>query len=378
MKSFSINTSPDNFQVTLEGLKDKSPSLIFIFSSREFLLSDDYKKAIQNADIDSEILGCSTSGEINDGVFDESVSIMALSFDTTKFVVKQVDIDDSANSKQAGADLASQLAGDNLKGVFLLLPGVNINGSQFVQGVKSSLDTKISISGGLAGDGLNFAQTVTVHNDNPYKNKALGVGFYGDNITITNRAGGGWKPFGPSRRVTRAENNILYELDGQPALDLYKKYLGDKAAELPSSGLLYPFAILDSEDQKETGLIRTILDINEEEGSLILAGDMRDGEKVCLMHASTDQLLSGVENVIDELGDDGQDCAILCVSCVGRKILMGEDTEDELEAIWDKFGEDVPMAGFYSYGEISHFVVSNEVELHNQTLTITCISEKAG
>lgn len=377
MKSFSTSTKPAGFQTALEGLKEKEASLIFVFASRQFLMSDDYKTAVKNAAMDAEILGCSTSGEISNGVFDNSVSLMAMSFDSTELVVKEVDIDGAEASKDAGANLASQLKGDNLKGVFLLLPGLNINGSQFVEGVKLQLSSDTSISGGLAGDGLDFAQTVTVHNENVYTNKALGVGFYGDNIRIDNRAGGGWKPFGPVRRVTKAVNNVLYELDGQPALDLYKKYLGDKAAELPSSGLLYPFAILDKEDQKDTGLIRTILDINEEDGSLILAGDMTDGEKVCLMHASTDQLLNGVENVIDELGDDDADCAVLCVSCVGRKILMGEDTEDELEAIWDKFGENVPMAGFYSYGEISHFSVTNEVELHNQTLTITCISEKA-
>ncbi|MBU0800627.1 MAG: FIST C-terminal domain-containing protein, partial [Alphaproteobacteria bacterium] len=227
--------------------------------------------------------------------------------------------------------------------------------------------------------GLQFSETWTILDDKMANNMVVAFGVYGKDVVIRNGSRGGWKPFGPLRRVTRAQENILYELDGKPALDLYKEYLGDKVADLPSSGLLYPFAIMRP-DGNSVGLIRTILNINEDENSLILAGDLEVGQLVCLMHGNTDDLttaagVAATRSMADEEADDG--AAAICVSCVGRKILMGNDTEEELECVRDILGTR-SLAGFYSYGEIALSEDTAEAELHNQTMTITCISEKAG
>ena len=379
MQSFSIQTEPENLEEELKALKDKNPSVLVVFSSRKILEEKSVLKTIANAFPDAEMVGCSTSGEIGEGVEDDSVSLMGMSFEKTQVKCVTVPFKDVSESQETGAKIAQALMADDLKGVFVLSPGLNVNGSKLIKGLKQNLPNTVSVSGGLAGDGLDFGETVTVFNDGVYGDQAVAFGLYGDSVKIYTGSQGGWKPFGPLRRVTKVEDNVLFELDGEPVLDLYKEYLGDKAAELPASGLLYPFAIMDGQGEDSVGLIRTILDVNEEQGSLILAGDIELGQQVCLMHANTDELVSGAENaaeIILQNANNDKDGAIICVSCVGRKILMGDDTEEELDVVKEVFGEDAPVTGFYSYGEISHFKDTGETELHNQTMTITYISEK--
>ncbi len=378
MKSFNFQTTLRDFDSAMSEKVSENIDLIILFSSNE-IITQDFLTKLKMKFPNVEIMGCSTSGEIGDSVEDDSISVLAMKFESTSIKCATVEIADMSSSRKAGADLANKLKGDKLKGVFILSPGLNVNGSKFTLGLRDVLKEDISISGGLAGDGLDFSNTKTIYNDKVFSNFAVGVGFYGDNVEIRTDARGGWRPFGPLRRVTKVEDNILYELDGKSALALYKEYLGDKANDLPSSGLLYPFAIMDDDDNQDgVGLIRTILDIDEEKGSLVLAGDMEVGQQVCLMNASTEQLVEGAERAAENLGDVSKDNgALICVSCVGRKILMGDDTEDELDSIRDVVGEHFPIAGFYSYGEICHYERTKQAELHNQTMTITYITERA-
>lgn len=380
MKSFSLQTTPARFSQDIEKMNGMKFQILLLFTSTKILKSTDIHKQVRQKFPDGDLIGCSTSGEIGEGVDDDSITLLGLAFTQSPVRIASVPIKNSAESLSAGENMAQQLIADDLAGVFVLLPGVNVNGSKFTQGLKNILPGTISISGGLAGDGLNFQETLTLYNDEVSPYQAIAFGIYGDRIKIQSGSRGGWKPFGPLRRVTKAEDNILYELDGKSALSLYKEYLGEKAADLPSSGLLYPFAIMDTEKQNAVGLIRTILDIDEENGSLILAGDLSVGQQVCLMHANTDELVDGAERAAEEargIVSDISDHAIICVSCVGRKILMGDDTEDELDAVREVFGNDIPVTGFYSYGEICRFQDTGEPELHNQTMTITYIYESA-
>mgnify|MGYP006289905261 FL=1 len=378
MKSFALQTSVDNFEAELQSWADKDIQLAILFSSKDIIKNGDVLKKFKSILPNTELVGCSSSGEIGEGVEDDSISLIGVKFETTKFKCVNTTITDATQSKKCGQELANSLMGDDLKAVFVLSPGLNVNGSQLTEGLREVLPMHVSVSGGLAGDGVAFEDTCTLHNEDMFENKAIAVGFYGDAVRVTTGSRGGWKPFGPLRRVTKVENNVLYELDGKPALDLYKEYLGEKANELPASGLLYPFAIMDENNQDTTGLVRTILDIDEENNSLILAGDLEEGNMVCLMHANTDELVSGAEEAAKatfQTSEQSEDAAIICISCVGRKLVIGDDTEEELDAVREVFGTNSVIAGFYSYGEISHFQDTGKPELHNQTMTITCISE---
>ena len=181
------------------------------------------------------------------------------------------------------------------------------------------------------------------------------------------------------RKVTRCAGNVLYELDGQPALDIYKRYLGDYAKDLPASGLLFPFEML-GEDRSALGLIRTILGVDEAAGSLILAGNIVDCGYLRLMHASTDSLVDGAVAAAEEAfrpGTDAGESLVLLVSCVGRKLVMGTRVDEEVEAVAAVFGPQACIAGFYSNGEISPMRDLLTCHLHNQTMTITHIAETA-
>ena len=201
----------------------------------------------------------------------------------------------------------------------------------------------------------------------------------GEQLVFAHGSFGGWSPFGPARKVTRCANNVLFELDGESALEVYKRYLGEHAKGLPASGLLFPFAML-GKDHSEVGLIRTILGVDEANGSLTLAGDIDPEGYLRLMHASTDALVEGAEAAAEAAqamrGNAGEGLALL-VSCVGRKLVMGGRVDEEVEAVGDVFGQGATLAGFYSYGEISPFSPSVDCKLHNQTMTITYLSETA-
>ena len=177
--------------------------------------------------------------------------------------------------------------------------------------------------------------------------------------------------------ITRAEGNVLYELDGQSALSLYKKYLGDLAAELPGSALLFPLSIRTEDGG--TSVVRTILSVNDADESMTFAGDMPVGAYARLMKANFDRLIDGASLAANEsqetIGTPGPDLAVL-ISCVGRKVVLGQRTEEEVESVREVLGERTAIAGFYSYGEISPFTASTRCELHNQTMTITTFSER--
>ncbi len=361
----------------LEKIRAISPNFICLFFSPDKADSPVLRELCA-AFKDIPVIGCSTAGEISDTkLSDNAISLMAVNFEKTTLRVEGGAVESAEACYEKSRMLAQRLQGQDLAGVFILAPGLNVNGSAITRGFSSVLGSKVSISGGLAGDKTSFSKTYTLMNGEISENTIVAVGFYGEHIRIGTGSKGGWAPFGPARRITKADGNLLYKLDEKPALDLYKQYLGEKAEQLPYSGLLYPFSILE-DDQSETGLIRTILDVNHESKSLILAGDMPEGKMVRLMHADVDQLITGAENAAEEAHLDGMDAeasVALLVSCVGRKLVMADDVVEEVEAVQHVFGPGTRMAGFYSYGEICISDLTKEAELHNQTMTITLLSE---
>lgn len=336
--------------------------------------------ALTKAFPQSHLAGCSTAGEITaEGVADGTLVVTGIRFDHTDVRQSRTPLNGMEDSHSAGVRLATGLPREGLCAVLVFGQGVAINGSALIVGMTSVWGDDVPISGGLAGDGGAFAQTVVLDDSGASSDGLVAVGLYGDKLVYSHGSFGGWSPFGPARKVTRAVNNVLYELDGEPALTVYKKYLGDYAKDLPASGLLFPFAMLGS-DHSEIGLIRTILGVDDAQGSLTLAGEIDPQGYLKLMHSNTDALVSGAEAAAQAAaqvqGGSEQGLALL-VSCVGRKLVMGGRVDEEVEAVGDVFGQGATLAGFYSYGEISPFTRSVDCKLHNQTMTIAYLREAA-
>lgn len=325
----------------------------------------------------ADILINSTAGEISDvQVYDESISLTALLLEKTRLETAHININEVANSYEAGKTLAKKINHSGLKNVLVISDGQKVNGSELVIGLQEHLPKDTIITGGLAGDGAAFQQTLVGLNEVPLEGRIAIVGFYGDALSVTYGSMGGWNPFGPERLITKSSSNILYELDGKPALDVYKMYLGEYAEELPGSALLFPLKIRTNDS--EESLVRTILSINEQEKSLTFAGNMPENSYARLMKANLDKLIEGAsEAAQNTISDKVQtpDLAIL-ISCVGRKLVLDQRIEEEVEVIRTLYGDKTAITGFYSYGEISPSLKFNRCELHNQTMTITTLTEK--
>lgn len=359
-----------------ENIKLNNP-LVLVFGDRKLLSEANIYDTIKQTFPYEHIILGSSAGEIIEGrVLDNSIVVTAIEFEKSSVQIERENILDFNNdANQLGIALTGKFPKDNLKHLIVISEGSFTNGSSLITGLEKELDTSTVITGGMCGDGSRFEKTLAAYNQDPKVGEVIAIGFYGDDLDISFASVGGWSTFGPERIITKADGNILYEIDDTPALDIYTKYLGDKASELPQASLLYPLNILA--EGKSKPVVRTILGINNDDNSMTLAGDAPVGSRVQLMMAS----LNGIESGAYEAASfamknrtNKPNFAFL-VSCIGRKLVLDQRVEDEIDEVRDVIGTDIPVAGFYSYGEIAPFPGETSCELHNQTMTLTLISE---
>lgn len=324
------------------------------------------------------LLGCSTSGEIcGIRVRDDTLVVTAVRFEHTALKLAHTVVSEGGDSLAAGERLAKALPQEKLVHVLLLSDGLKVNGSDLARGLRENLPTDVAVTGGMAGDGTAFQQTLVLCADAaPCEGVIAALGFYGNRFKVGYGSLGGWDPFGPERLITRSKGNVLYELDGRSALELYKKYLGENNAT-PADALLFPLTLRSGDEGY--GLVRSVMSINEDEQSMTFAGDMPEGGYARLMKANFDRLVDGAAGAahagLEMLGSTEPDLALL-ISCVGRKLILKQRIEEEVESVRDVLGKNTVLAGFYSYGEICPHGAITKCELHNQTMTITTFSER--
>ena len=370
------------------GTLARSSQLVLVFGATAVLRQPHLTAAIRNDYPAAHIFGCSTAGEIcGTRVYDDSLVVTAVHFEHTQFRSVQVNLSQTPDSFQAGEWIAKRLPGsipgavtgseEKLAHVLVLSDGLKVNGSEFVAGLMKHLPEGITLTGGLAGDGARFGETLVFEGDVPEKDSIAALGLYGSRLKVGFGSLGGWDSFGPERLITKSKANVLYELDGRSALGLYKQYLGEHAKGLPATGLLFPLSIRSQPG--ETPVVRTILAVDEAAQSMTFAGDIPEGAYARLMKANFDRLIDGATGAArtsyQAIGSGNAELAIL-ISCVGRKLVLKQRVEEEVEAVRDVLGASVALAGFYSYGEISPFTPGAKCELHNQTMTITALSEQ--
>jgi hypothetical protein len=368
----------EGWQVIRADPRASEAQLVLFFGGREAITAGAPEVALRAAYPGASLVGCSTAGEIcGTEVADDTIVATAVRLERSRVRSVCRSLTDAAASRRVGEQLARDLDHDGLAHVFVVAEGLHVNGSELVEGLRLGLPERVAITGGLAGDGARFERTVVVHETEHVEGAVVAIGFYGEHFRVGYGSMGGWDPFGPDRLITRSTGNVLFEFDGRPALELYKSYLGPHADELPSSGLLFPLSLRRAEGGPR--VVRTILGVDEQAGSLIFAGDVPEGDYAQLMKANVDRLIDGAHGAasacITPMDRGSADLAVL-ISCVGRKLVLKQRVEEEVESVREVLGPGTVLCGFYSYGEIAPFSTSAKCELHNQTMTITTFSER--
>ncbi len=358
---------------------DSDRTLVIVFGASQFVDDSGPIHELRAAFPKSHVVGCSTSGEIHGlNLNDGTLTVAIARFESTDISVACEQVSGPSNSFDAGKSLAQTLTKDDLRAILVLSDGLNVNGTELVRGVNSVVPETVVVTGGLAGDGARFQRTWVLGDDGPSAGLISAVGLYGDHLRVGHGSKGGWDQFGPERLITRSNANVLYELDHRPALELYKEYLGDRAAGLPATALLFPLALREHSDDTKV-LVRTVLSVDEAAQSMTFAGDMPTGHRAQLMRANFERLIDGASTAAQHtLGSERTsvvgDMLAIAISCVGRRLILGERAEEEIEAVLSELPRSARQIGFYSYGEISPFA-SGRCDLHNQTMTLTTIEE---
>lgn len=322
----------------------------------------------------ARIVSCSSGGDvIATAAIDGGLVATAIQFDDTRVEAAWVELHGAANSRDAGRALAAQFEASGLVHVLVFSEGLRVNGSELAEGISESLPPGVGVSGGLAADGERFGETLVGLDALPGSGRVVAVGLYGDRLRVRVGSCGGWSPVGDPIRITKSADNVLHELNGRRALEVYREMLGPLGYGLPASGLLFPLRIALRDGTAP--VIRTILAIDDARGTVTFAGDVPNGRDARLMNARLDSLIEAAGDAATQAADGGRVELAIAVSCIGRKLLLQQRTGEELQALRNVFGSHVPLCGFYSYGELAPAVAAAPCELHNQTMTVTVLSE---
>lgn len=355
--------------------------LVLYFGDRDLLAEVGWFDEMRRRYPRAHLAGCSSATQISgDDLVEDAIAGVALRFSRARVGAVAVPIGHATESAACGAELGRRLNAPDLAGVLVLSDGLRVNGSDLTRGISSQIPAGVAVSGGLAADGARFERTIVGLDTQPIPGQVVAIGLYGSGIEFLTGSAGGWAAFGPRRAITGSSGNVLHTLDDEPALDLYERYLGEDAADLPSSALLFPLKVFDPLSP-EHSVVRTILSVDRAARTMTFAGDVPQGWVAQLMRGNVDRLTNGASDAAGQIVRNGKPLAtntlVLMVSCIGRRLLMGQRTIDEVEAVGAALGSQAVRLGFYAYGEICPHADSGRGEMHNQTMTITAIREAA-
>jgi len=356
---------------------DSAATLVLVFGPAAMHDAQGAFDEVRHAFPCAVIAGASSGTVIGDGAVCDATLVVSV----TRFEASQIRAFSAPATEETfrtGRALARSLCEDGEPvAVLAWADGLLVNGPELVRGASQALPAHVVLSGGMAADGIDYERTWVVADGQLCSGMATLVGLFGPHLRVRSACGGGSVGFGPRRRVTHAVGNVVYELDGQPALRLYEQYLGRCAAALPASASHFPLSVY-RERQRDAPIIRYVLGIDRERRSLRFAGDVPRGSIVQLARAGREDLLKAADEVAGACHAEGVGSGamlMLLVSCIGRRIVLGEQVEEEIELLAEGLSEGSSQVGFYSYGEIAGSSIV-PCDLHNMTLALTTISEE--
>lgn len=363
------------WQNELNAKLDSENTLIVAFSTSHFQEIENGFRELSKTFPNALITGCSTTGEIyQDKIFDGTLAIAIAKFEKTQIIAHYAQVESIESSYDAGVALASSFKKEGLKSLYLLSDGLGLNGSELVKGLNHVFTKDVIVTGGMASDNGQFEKTWIFVNREPKSNYASAIGFYGKHLEVDYASEGGWNRFGLERKITSCDTstNTIYTIDNKPILELYKNYMGEHAQNLPASGLEFPFLVIDEEDDIK---IRSLLSADEERQSITVYGDIEEGDKIVFLKGSPSYIVNGAQKAAQHLSyTTTEPLLALTVSCIGRRSVLKDFVEDEIEIVSETLDDNVSQVGFYSYGEIST-QASGKCALLNQTMTLALIWE---
>jgi hypothetical protein len=332
---------------------------------------------IQDTVETDNLVGCTTDGEISSEGFSLGSAVLAgIATDQIDFRISVAE-HLGQNSEAAGAKLARDLP-ESTRYIQLFSDGITGNGCGILRGVSSIMGNKLPISGGTAGDDGKFQKTWQFAGERILTDAAVALGFSGD-FKLGTGVRSGWTPIGLTKKVTKASGNILYELNDEPALKVFERFLGKHANKLPEIGVDYPLGLVGQwgdVGEEDYFLLRATMSVNRRDGSISFAGEIPEGAMVNLTCGDISSVLRAAKDAAQlAITDLGNAKAVMtfCYSCMARKIVLGQRTSEEIELIRETIGPQLPVVGFYTYGEYARLRCNRPSFLHNETVTLAVI-----
>jgi len=310
----------------------------------------------------SNIIGTTTSGEILNGkVYKNTIMVSFSLFECTTIKSNLYILDNTFDIQHVVDDLIQ----DDTKAIIVFSDGLKSNAESFLKKLYTR-NPDIVISGGRAGDNAEFQKTFVFNEKTFSENACIIATLSSDELIVHNNYILNWTPIGRDMIVTKVDNNILYELDGIPILDVYEKYLGsDVINDLPHSSMEFPLIV----KRDNFHIARDPIGKTEDD-ALIFAGNFEEGDSVCFSFGNIDDVSEYNQKYFDIFSKNPSE-SIFVYSCTARKSLMGDRLVDELNIL-----ESIsPTIGFFTYGEYFHR--ENIVEILNVTTTFLMLSESS-
>lgn len=323
------------------------------------------------------IVGASVTGLIaGTKESEEGLSVVFYEFGKSRVKTCFVEFEKWGDGEEVGKKIFEQLKAPDLKGILVLSEGLKLNCSEMVEEIAKAKEPHVSLAGGLAGDVFTYDDIFVFNDKEGISDSAVvAVGFYGDHFHMDVVAHSGITPMGVEREVTKVEDYTIYELDGKPAVEVYKEYFGTDDLESISKDLVkFPFSITNN--YIEEGVVRTPLRFSEDKKGIQFTGSIPLGSRVRLMQSASSKFIDGVYDLVDSAPEsfNGNDKSLLAISCACRKAVLGGIVDQEAEIICEEFNKE-GIVGFYSFGEIASDK-HDQSFLYNQTLTLVSIYEE--
>lgn len=347
--------------------------LVFVFGSVGILETPNFYSVLKDSFPNAHICGASCGSSIlSESLVSDQCTILAIQFKAAQVRNLKVKISDRHDVDGVIHEIHKHFPLNNLKGLCILVDGFAINSGGLISNLTKKFPS-VPIFGGLASDGDAMITSCVMNNGIGEKGIISVSGFYGESLSISTALAGGWQRFGPERLITKSHDNILEEIDGKKAVQLYKEHLQKEHLNLPHDGLMLPLSVYPK-DHPELGKTRSVIGITDDEKALVFAGDVPKGHQARFMTSSIQSLCRGAEEAVATLKPNGDGFAI-AFSCIGHHMFLSSMTEDELDVLTGCLGPNIPLVGFYSNGEICPIGGKHESALHNQTTAIALITE---